>query len=190
MKKRINWIKSSLAIIFLVYFTYTISKYLLDKYFNLLYRDWVWTWATIITIICFLIIEINIFIKLDNILEKKCPIRKIWKLIIRILCFGLIGLVNLYALFLCAFSMGISYEEIGVETYNGEKYVVRNTVKWLDNYPRYYYHSYKNLFIYNKDIKKTGEEIEVILGTHSWSNSEQIIKYIPVDKGISWDLQM
>lgn len=162
LEKRINWMKLPLAIIFIVSFTYTISKYLLDKYFNLLFRDWVWTWAIIISIFCFLIIEINILIRLDNILEKKCPIRNIWKLVIRILCFGLIALVNLYALFLSAFSMGLSYEEIGVEIYNGEKYVVRNTAKWLDNYPRYHYHSYKNLFVYNKDIEYSGEKGEVI----------------------------
>ncbi len=169
MKKRINWVKGSLAIIFVVAFTYTISKYLLDKYFNLLFRDWVWTWATIISIFCFLIIEINILIKLDNILEKKIPIGKMWKLMIRILCFGLIALVNLFALFGCAFFMGLSYEEVGVETYNGEEYVVRNTAKWLDNYPRYYYHSYKNLFVYSKDITYSLESGESI-----WEDSSDI----------------
>lgn len=167
MKERINWMKVKLAIIFIVSFIYFISKYILDKYFNLLFRDWVWKWTIIISIVGFLIIEIITLIKLDNILEKKCPIKKIWKLIIRILCFGLIALVNLYALLLTVLSMGLSYEEIGVETYNGKRYVVRHTAEWLDKDSRYYYHQYKNLFVYNKDIEYFREKGEVILEDYS-----------------------
>lgn len=179
LKKRINWMKVPLAIIFVVSLTYTIGKYILDKYFNLLFRDWVWTWATIISIFCFLIIEINVLIKLNNILEKKLPIKKIWKSMIRILCFGLIGLVNLYALFGFVFSMGLSYEEIGIETYNGEKYVVRNTAKWLDNYPRYYYHPYKNLFVYDKGVAYSVESGEVIWEEYSDIDNDKELDISP-----------
>lgn len=175
----------------MVSLTYNISKYLLDKYFNLLFRDWVWTWAIIISIFCFLIIEINILIKLYNILERKSSINNIWKLTIRILSFGLIALINFYALFGFAFSMGLSYEEIGVETYNGEKYVVRNTAKWLDNYPRYYYHSYKNLFVYNKDIAYSAEEGEVIWDNHSdidIDNDKKLDVFLDVIEEVTEDI--
>lgn len=43
--------------------------------------------------------------------------------------------------------------------------------------------------LYVQDIKKTGEEIELTLGLPSWSNSNETIKYISLDKGRSWQLK-
>jgi len=42
--------------------------------------------------------------------------------------------------------------------------------------------------LYVQDINRSGEVIELILGLPSWSKSNQSIKYISVDKGLSWTL--
>lgn len=156
MKNRINWIRNSLAIILIVSLTYIATGNFLKNNFNLLFRDWILALVIIICAFCILIIEIVIFIRLNNRFKKGFSIHRIWKDIIQTISNVLISLVNLCALLICILSIDFNYQEKGVETYNGEKYVVRSPVSWLEN-PEYYYHPYKNLFVYGEDIKYSGE---------------------------------
>lgn len=153
MKNRINWIRNSFAIILIVSFTYIVVGDFLKNHFNLLFRDWVLTLVIIILTFCGLIIEIVILIKLNNLFEKRLSIPNMWKAIIHIISTLLIILVNLYSLLVCIFIIGTEYEEVGVEAYNGNKYVVRNTSGWLSHHPLYNYHLYINIFVYEQDVK-------------------------------------
>lgn len=153
MKNRINCIRNSLAIISILSLTYIVASHFLEKYFNLIFRDWVLALVIVILTFCGLIIEIVILIKLNNLFEKTLSISNMWKAIIHIISTLLIILVNFYILLVCIFIIGTEYEEVGVETYNGNKYVVRNTSGWLSHHPSYNYHLYINIFVYEQDVK-------------------------------------
>ncbi len=154
MKRKL--IKIPLIIILIISFIYIISSYILKNYFNLLLRDWIFAVFMIVLAFCGLIIEIAILIKLNGILERVST-KKIWKEIIKIVSICLFILANLYAVLICIFIIGVGYEEIEVETYEGEKYVIRDTATWLEAGPLYNYHLYKNPFVYNADIVYFGE---------------------------------
>ncbi len=156
MRNRIRWIIYCLTITLIVFLTYNGSRYFLEKHFNLVLRDWIWVLAIIISISCILIIEIVIFTKLRNILEEKIRIHNIWKEIIKIISMALILSANFYALLMCLIMIGMGYQEAGVETYKGEKYLVIDT-GWTTPQYFYNYHPYKNLFVYYKDIIYSGE---------------------------------
>lgn len=156
MQNRIRWIIYCLTITLIVFLTYNGSSHFLEKHFNLLFRDWVWVLAIVISILCILIIEIAIFTKLSNILEERIHIHNIWKLIIQTISMVLIASANLYALLICLIMIGMGYQEAGVETYKGEKYIVIDT-GWTTPQYLYNYYPYKNLFVYYKDIKYSGE---------------------------------
>lgn len=151
-----NLIKVPLITIFIISFIYIISSYILENYFNLLLRDWIFVLFIVILAFCSLIIEIAILIKLNGILEKG-SIKKIWKRVIRIVSICILVLANFYAFFICLFVIGGSYEEIGVEIYDGEKYVVRDIAPWIKADPLYNYHLYKNPIVYNANIVYFGE---------------------------------
>lgn len=156
LNNRINWIISSLAIIFILSFTYISSGKFLENSFNLLLRDWILALVIILCMICILIIESVVVIRLNKIIKYKLSIARIWKDIIQTLSMVLISLVNLFGLFICILIISFNYQEKGIETYNGEKYVVRSPVSWLEN-PEYYYNPYKNFFVYDADTKYSGE---------------------------------
>lgn len=149
-------IRNSFAIILIVSLMYITERYFLERYFSLLFRDWIWALVIIISIFCILVIEVTILINLNNIFEKRLPILKIWNGVIQIIAIVLILLVNLYALLFCILIISMGYKEVGVETYKGEKYLIRDT-GWMTPDHFYNYHPYKNLFVYGKDIKYSGE---------------------------------
>lgn len=163
MKNRINWIRNPFTIILILSFTYIVTSYFLDKYCNMLFRDWVLVLVILILTLCGLIIEIGILTKLNNLFEKSLSIGKIWKRIIQLVFILLILLANFYIFIICIFS--INYEEVGVEDYDGNKYVVRDTSGWLSHHPSYEYHTYINIFIYDKDVKHS-QDFRFIWGNY------------------------
>lgn len=156
MNNRINWIIISLTIIFILSFTYIAGGKFVENYFNLLLRDWILALVIILCMICILIVETIIFTKLSKILEKKVAIHNIFKSIIQTISMVLISAANLYVLFICIFIIAMSYQEVGVETYEGEKYLVTDT-GWATPAHTYNYHLYKNFFVYDADTKYSGE---------------------------------
>ena len=150
-----NLIKIPLITIFIISLFYIISGNILKNYFNLLFRDWIFVLFIVILAFCGLIIEIAILIKLNGILEKG-SIKKIWKRVIRVVSVCILILANFYVFLICLFVIGGSYEEIGVEIHDGEKYVVRDTAPWIKAGPLYNYHLYKNPFVYDADIVYSG----------------------------------
>lgn len=151
-----NLIKIPLITIFIISLFYIISGNILKNCFNLLFRDWIFVLFIVILAFCSLIIEIAILIKLNGVLEKG-SIKKVWKRVIRIVSICILVLANFYAVFICLFVIGGSYEEIGVEIHDGEKYVVRDIAPWIKARPLYNYHLYKNPFVYNANIVYFGE---------------------------------
>ncbi len=73
----------------------------------------------------------------------------------KLIFIALILVVNFYIFLICIFS--IDYEEVGVEIYNGNRYVVKDTSGWLSHHPSYKYHLYVNIFVYDKDVKYSQE---------------------------------
>jgi hypothetical protein len=151
-----SWIISSLAIIFILTFTYNFGGKFLKNKFNLLFRDWILALVIVICMICILIIEFIIFTNLSKVLKKRVHIHNIFRDLIQAISMVLIALVNLYALFICIFIIAMGYQEVGVETYEGEKYLVSDT-GWATPAHTYNYHPYKNFFVYDVDTKYSGE---------------------------------
>ena len=188
MHNRIRWIIYSLSITLIVFLTYNGASHFLEKHFNLLLRDWIWVLAIIISISCILIIEIATFTKLRNILEERIHIHNIWKLIIKTISMALILSANFYAFLMCLIMIGMGFQESGVETYKGEKYLVIDT-GWTTPQYFYNYHPYKNLFVYYKDIKYSGEVkwedyVEPKIGDRKDPNSLQITVEEDIDNTI------
>lgn len=155
MKDKIKWIIPLLIITFVTSLTYIITSNLLENNSNLLFRDWILAFVTIICAICIFIIIIIIVINLNNIIEKRLNIANMWKFIIQTISNILISLVILGFPFICILILDLNYEEIGVETYKGEKYVVRSHTPWFGS-AEYYYHPYINFFVY-EDVEYSGE---------------------------------
>lgn len=156
LKNRINWITGSLAISFILPFTYIISSNFLETGFNLLFRDWIITLIIILIAFCILIIEAAVVIRLNNIIKYQLAIPKIWKVTIQMIFNLFMVVVNLVAFLIFMLSIDLNYREKGIEIHKGEKYVVRASIAWLDK-PVYYYHPYKNLFVYYADFKYSEE---------------------------------
>lgn len=188
LSNRINWIISSLAIIFILSFTYIAGGKFLENSFNLLLRDWILALVIILCMICILIIESAVVIRLNKIIKYELNISKILKDIIQAISMVLIALVNLFGLFICILIIGFNYQEKGIETYNGEKYIVRSPVSWLEN-PEYYYNPYKNFFAYDADTKYWGESkwqdySEIEIDNKEYPNSTPNIIEEDTDKAI------
>lgn len=124
--------------------------------FNIVFRDWTFILALIILVICGFTIEIVVFNTVNNRLKKKVSAKKIWKEIIQVIATISVVLINICVLFIFVFAIVFGYKEIGVESHDGKKYVIRDT-GWMTPDHIYNYHPYKNVFWYGVDTAYRGE---------------------------------